>query len=277
MKVRSESPAATHLIERQMLLSRVREQATHRREITNPETPYRFITIARDVGSMGDTVAAGLAQHLGWHVFDKEIVDFIAQDNHVREDLVRELDERSQSLIHDMVQRLLLMAEGISFGNEEYHEALLRTLAYLAARGHAIIIGRGGAYALQGGPGLHVRVIASAEKRVSRLAARWKVSPEEARRRMHEVDVQRRGYIQHHFRQNLDLPYFYDLICNTDHMTTEQAIHAVLGLMTVPRTEFRTVEVADVQTVPAGVPGVASLQEHPAIRSAGSGEPPLQF
>ncbi len=266
MKVRSESPAAAHLIERQMLLSRVREQATHRREIRNPETLYRFITIARDVGSMGDTVAAGLAQHLGWHVFDKEIVDFIAEDNHVRDDLVRELDERSQSLIHDMVQRLLLMAEGISFGNEEYHEALLRTLAYLATRGGAIIIGRGGAYALQGGPGLHVRVIASAETRVCRLAARWMVSPEEARRRMHEIDVQRRGYIQHHFRQNLDLPHFYNLICNTDHMTTEQVIHAVLGLMTAPRTEARPVDRVGVETAPAGLAGTASLQEHPAAR-----------
>lgn len=260
MKVSRGSPAAAHLIERQMLLSRMREQATDRPEISDPETAYRFITIARDVGSLGDVIAFGLAKHLDWHVFDKEIVDSIAKDSHVREDLVRELDERAQSLIHDTVQRLLLMVEGISFGNEEYHEALLRALAYLAARGRAVIIGRGGAYALRGEPGLHVRVTASEETRTRRLALRWLVSPDEARRRMHEIDSQRRGFIHHHFRKNLDEPHFYDLICNTDDMTAEQIIHSVLGLITAPKEDPCSVETAGVQTVFPSLSGGTHLE-----------------
>jgi cytidylate kinase len=180
---------------------------------------------------MGDEVASELARRLRWHVFDKEIVDFIARDTRVRQDLVRELDERSQSLIHDMVDRLLRMAEGISFGNEEYHEALLKTLAYFAACGKAVIVGRGSAYVLQGEPGFHLRIIASPERRLQRLIQQWQARPDEARRRMLQIDAERRGFIQHHFRRNVDDLRCYDAIFNTDRLSVDQILRAALGLM----------------------------------------------
>ena len=248
MNGQSESPAQTHLVERQMLLSRVREWQAARPEHIESGAPFRFITIARDVGSQGDAVAAELAQHLNWHLFDKEIVDSIAQDSHVRQNLVHELDERSQSLIHDTVQRLLFMAEGISFGNEEYHEALLRTLAYIAARGSAVIVGRGSAFALQGAPGFHVRVIASPEVRAAFLAQSLGVSPAEARRRMQLIDGQRRSFIHHHYRQNLDDPHFYDLICNTDRMSVKQIVHAIMGTMAAPKADRYPTAAADAES-----------------------------
>jgi cytidylate kinase len=174
-------------------------------------------------------------------VFDREIVDTIAQNNHVRQDLVRELDERSQSLIHDTVARLLLMASGISFGNEEYHDALLKTLALLAARGEAIIVGRGSACALQGEPGLHLRFVASPEIRISRLAQQWGVSSEAARRRMEQIDAGRRNFVHNHFRQSLDDIRFYDAVFNTDRQTAEQIADAVMGMIVLPEQAHRYV------------------------------------
>ncbi len=230
-----DSPAASHLIERQMLLSRVREQASPRGMVAEPDHSYRFITVTREIGSHGDLLAEELARHLQWQVFDKEIVNFIAEDSHVRRDLVRQLDERSQSLIHDMVERLLLMAEGISFGNEEYHKALLKALAYLAARGKAVIVGRGSAFALQGEPGLHLRIVANPETRVTRLARRWAVPADEARRRMHQIDAERKSFIQHHFRHSIDELSLYDAIFSTDRLSLEEIVHAVLAMMAAPR------------------------------------------
>lgn len=231
IKVSDHSFPATHLVERQMLLTRVREYAGLPASAPPTAGLYRFVTIARDIGARGDEVASRLADRLYWHVFDKEIVDAIARDSRVRQDLVRELDERSQSLVHDTVERLLLMAEGISFGNEEYHKALLKTLAYLAARGHAVIVGRGSAYALQGEPGLHIRITASREVRARRLAEEWQVSLEEARRRMQRVDAERRGFIHHHYRQNVDDPHGYDAIYSSDRLSVAEITAAVVGLM----------------------------------------------
>jgi cytidylate kinase len=266
MRRSPESPGASHLVERQMLLSRVRERAGPPRAETEPAALCRFVTIARDVGSLGDAVASELSRHLHWHVFDREIVDYIAQDSRVRQDLVRELDERSQSLIHDTVQRLLLMAQGISFGNQEYHEALLKTLALLAARGKAIIVGRGSAFALHGEPGLHVRIFASPAVRIQRLTQRWLTTPEEARSRMERIDAERRSFRQHHFRQNIDDLRFYDAIFDTDRLSVEQIAHAVLGMITVPEHAQHDEESVGEEGVTREIPASRLPETRHAVR-----------
>ncbi len=230
----NESHAAGHLIERQMTLSRVREQASLQRSADESRDRCRFVTLTREVGALSKEVAAELAGRLHWQVFDNEIVNFIAEDNHVRAGLVRELDERSQGLVQDTVERLLLMAEGISFGNEEYHQALLKTLAYLATRGNAVILGHGSAFALQGEPGIHLRLTATPETRIKRLAQRWQISPHEAQKRMEQIDAERRGFIQHHFRRDVDDLRFYDAIFCTDRMSVDAIARAALELVKEP-------------------------------------------
>jgi hypothetical protein len=267
MENTSESRAASHLVERQMLLSQVREKAGSHPAENEPARGHRFVTIARTVGSLGDEVAAELAARLRWHVFDREIVDTIAQNSHVRQDLVRELDERSQSLIHDTVARLLLMAAGMSFGKEDYHEALLKTLALLAARGEAIIVGRGSAFALHGEPGLHLRFAASPEVRVQRLALQWRLAPEAARRRMEQIDAERRDFVQHHFRQSHDDLGFYDAVFNTDRHTVQQIANAVMGMIHLPEQVPRFLEPASHGTAAGKLPAPHGIHSGPAART----------
>jgi len=233
-----ESYGTGHLIERRLLLSNVLKKATSEAPIVEPENRFRFVTISRDRGSNGDAIAQELAGHLGWHVFDKEIVNYIAENSHVREGLVRQLDERSQSLIQDTIQRFLGMVEGGSFGIEDYHHALIRALAYLAARGEAIIIGRGANLALRAEPhGLHIRITASPETRVARLSERWKVSASAARRRMLELDSERREFVRQHFHRDVDDDRFYDLIFNTDRTEPSHVIASILAVICLPTAE----------------------------------------
>ena len=230
-----ESYGTGHLIERQLLLSNVLKKAVNEAPIAEPENRFRFLTISRDHGSMGDAIAQELAGHLGWHVFDKEIVNYIAENSHVRESLVRQLDERSQSLIQDTIQRFLGMVEGGSFGIEDYHHALIRALAYLSARGEAIIIGRGANFAPRAERhGLHIRITASPETRVARLSERWKVSASEARRRMLALDSERRDFVRRHFHHDINDDRYYDLIYNTDQMEPDHVIASILAVISLP-------------------------------------------
>ena len=78
--IRPGEPYATaRLIERQMLLSSVRQKAVQESPTAEPARGFRFLTISRYVGSLGDPIASALASHLGWHVYDREIVDHIAK------------------------------------------------------------------------------------------------------------------------------------------------------------------------------------------------------
>ena len=222
---------AAHIVERQMLLHDELDKAIQARHAVQPNVLFRYITISRDKGSLGDAIARELAARLGWSVFDKEIVDYIAQNSHVRQHLVRQLDERAQNLVHEAIQRFLRMAEGGSFGIAEYRESLLKTLAYIATRGSAIIVGRGSNFALRNeSGGLHVRIVASSQVRAQRLCLRWHVPPEEARWRMEEMDLERRNFIRHHFKQNVDDSCAYDLSYNTDRLTPSQVVDSLLGV-----------------------------------------------
>jgi cytidylate kinase len=225
---------AAHIIERQMLLRYARDKAVRERPAEETPLRYRFITISRDKGTMGDAIAAQAAAKLGWHVFDKEIVGYIAKNSHVRQTLVSELDERGANLIQDTVGRFLHMAEGGSFGSEDYYTALLHTLRCLAVRGDAVVVGRGANFALAGEPdGFHVRIIGSTEARSKRLAVRWETTVEEARRRMSEMDSGRRSFIRQHFKQDMDNPQAYDQIYNTDRLSAEQVVSSLLAAINV--------------------------------------------
>jgi CMP/dCMP kinase len=224
-----------HLIERRLLLSNVLRKAVSESPVAGQDNRYRFLTISRDRGSLGNTIAEELAGNLGWHLFDKEIVNFISENSHVRENLVRQLDERYQSLIQDTIGRFLGMAGGTPFGALEYHESLIRTLAYLAARGDAIIMGRGGNLALRDDPhGLHVRITASRETRITRLSTRWGVSEVEARRRMVGIETERREFLRRHFQQSADDDRFYDIVFNTDHMQPDHVVASILAIISLP-------------------------------------------
>jgi cytidylate kinase len=213
-----------------MLLHEARDRAGREAAAAPSHLKYRFITVSRDTGTGGDEIARMLAARLTWHVFDKEIVDSIAENSHVRQSLVSSLDERAESLIHDMVERFLRMAEGGSFGIADYRESLVKTLSYLAVRGDAVIVGRGANFVLRHEPaGLHVRIIGSPDMRAARLVGRWNVSIAEARLRMNEVDASRRAFIRHHFKQEIDNPHGYDHVFNTDNLSPAQVVSSLLA------------------------------------------------
>lgn len=230
-----EPYAAAHMIERQMLLAQAREKAVRERPAEKTKLRYHYITLSRELGSQGDEIAREVAGPLGWSVIDREIVEYIAKDTHVRQRFVQELDERTQNLAHEAIQRFLRMADGASFGIAEYRESLQKTMAFLAARGAAIIVGRGANFALRGDQrGLHVRIVASENVRTQRLSHRWHVPPAEARWRMEEIDMERRNFIRHHFKQNIDNPGFYDVVFCTDHLTPMQVADSILGILGAP-------------------------------------------
>ncbi|HYK88368.1 MAG TPA: cytidylate kinase-like family protein [Acidobacteriota bacterium] len=229
------------LAERQMLLRTVRDRALHEISAARATNPgYRFITISRRRGSLGDAIAHDLARRLGWQVFDREIVDHIALHSNVRQTLVEQLDERAQNLIHESVQRLLNMAAGASFGAEEYRDALLKALAFVAGRGDAILVGRGANFALRSeSGGFHIRIVASPEVRIRRLMQRWQISLADARQRIDQMDSERRNFVRHHFKQDIDDFRHYDAVFNTDNLTARQVADSIMAMLsgTVPEIE----------------------------------------
>jgi cytidylate kinase len=225
-----EPNVVADLVEQQLRLWNARRLAA--REKAGEGSGFRFLTIARDEGSLGNEIAQELSRRLKWQVFDTEIVTQIAKNSHVRENLVRQLDQKSQGFLQDTISRLLRMPEEASFGTEDYRQALIGTLISLATQGSAILVGRGANFVLrEDAQGVNVRVTASPEVRAQRLRDTWKVTAEEARRRMQTDDEERRKFIRYYYRQDFDDLRFYDLVFGTDRAPVERVVCSILAFM----------------------------------------------
>ena len=226
----------THLVERQMLFHKELEKLVRKHEAVELSHPFHFITISRDVGALGGAVASALARRLQWKVYDKEIVDYIAKHNHVLSGLVNQLDEKTQNRIQDSIERLLLTFHGQGFSNDVYHISLIQALAALAGQRHCVILGHGGAFALQESAGLHVRITASYPVRIRRLSQRWKVSWEKAEKLVQKTDRERSEFIQHHFMADPNEVQYFHLVINTDSLGIDYVVSAILGVLSQKET-----------------------------------------
>lgn len=218
------------LVEKQLRMLEARRRTLDKK--TDPEPGLHFLTIAKDEGSLGNEIIEELSKQLEWHVFDEEIIHYIAQNNHVSEKLVRRLDQTSTSNMQEIIERFFKNIEVDSFSRDQYREGLLRTLIGLAKHGSAILVGRGGNFVLnKEKSGLKVRITASPEVRVRRLEERWKVSAEETQQRMRAEDEKKKKFIRHYYWHDYDDERFYDVTYNTDRIPVEDVVSSILGLL----------------------------------------------
>ena len=87
------------LIDRQLTRRRLLEAAQKARAKSPDEKPplLRAITVSRETGSGGRTLAGRLAQKLNFEFIDRQIVDRLVKDTGARERLIASLDERTRS------------------------------------------------------------------------------------------------------------------------------------------------------------------------------------
>jgi hypothetical protein len=224
------------LVEKQMRLWQVKRQIGNKNN--GAQSWFRFLTVSKDEGSLGTEIIQDLSKRLGWHIFDEEIIGYIAENNHISERMVRQLDQRSESNIQNMVERFLKTIESNSFGGDDYFESLLLTLMYLARQGSAIFVDRGANFALLNeSHGLRIRVTASREVRIGRFSERWKVSREEASQRLHDIDEEKKKFVRHYYWHEIDDTQFYDAIFNTDRTSARQVASSIFSLMIGPARE----------------------------------------
>jgi len=188
----------------------------------------RVITISRQYGAGGHSVAELIAKNLGpkWEIWDKEIVDEVAKGAKVRTALVSALDEHSLSREEEIL-RYLTNCWGIS--PETYYKHLVQVLLALGQQGDKIIIGRGSSFVLRNA--LRVRLCATEAFRIKNVRTREELSEADARSRIAQVEAERARFISTFFHRNVNDPAAYDLIVHVDRVGLEPAAAAITAAM----------------------------------------------
>jgi len=186
------------------------------------------ITISQELGSRGDQFAQHLSDRLGWELFDKQLVDFIAAHANVRKTIVERFDERTQNEIHNWVFTLL---DTHALGSDMYFKHLAIVLLSIAERGQAIVLGRGGHMILPAEHTLRLRVVSPMQQRIATLCETEHLSPRQAKSRIVQSDKEKRTFIKRFFHVEWDSSLNYDLTLNFGNLDLNAAQAIVLDAL----------------------------------------------
>jgi len=207
------------IVEQQMRQWELAREKDHPRLGGQAEIDY--ICISRELGSGGVEVAHLLAEQMGWQVYDRDILNYMAENMNVHRSLLEAVDERTKSWIEDWVLPLFSFRETKHIEQLSYYKHLTKVLLVLARMGSAIIVGRAAGHVLPRERGLNVRVTAPFELRCRRYAEEQQISLDEACRTVRASDAAQRRFVKDFAHKDIDDPEEYDLIFNTEVFTPQ--------------------------------------------------------
>ncbi len=185
------------------------------------------VTVSRDYGSMGKSVAQLLADTLEVRCCDRSILQQVARRAHVDEELVSALDEHVSKINDHWWQHLL---QKDTFSYEEYYHFLVKTILSISRTG-GVIIGRGANLILGEKKAFRVRINGSVEQCAKRIASRKQINREQSLQRVREVNTERAEYIHMLYNTDINDPSAYDLTLNSDRYDRVQMVDLILDAM----------------------------------------------
>jgi len=190
------------------------------------EAQIPVITLAMEPGSGGSLIAEKVAQRLGFHWFHRDIVQQIAKTAKIRSTVINTLEKERLSGIKDFVSSLM---EDQYIHPDTYLKHLLVVVSTIAKHGRAVIVGRGANFILPAEDIFSVRVICPLEKRIREVALAYRVSTEEAKRRVIQRESRRKAFVRRTFNADISDPIHYDLTINTGKISIDAAVETVIA------------------------------------------------
>ena len=215
------------------------------------------ITISREYGSGGRTIAAKVAEALGYEHMDKDLLVAVAQEAQVPVSEVERYDEQPEHPALRILRKFLTPGYADTLtGLSEYEwwatatvpelsnqkdkalatldeEVYVKLTAEVATRmteqEQVVLVGRGGQAVLKGRSDvLHVRVVAPTEFKMDIVKERDGLEGDAAVKKMKQMDERRRTYLNRHYGIDLTDSRLYHLTVNTGFLGMDSAADLVV-------------------------------------------------
>ena len=195
-------------------------------ESREPQRSVQYIAISREAGAGGGEIGQRLGKQLGWEVFDKNLIDHVAQRCRLERWMLDLVDETESNWVYDVLGTWM---DAKIVPHEKYFHKLRCIVLTLARRGSAVFVGRGAQFILPRDQVLAVRLIASLPYRIRQTMQREGLEEKEARQYVMELDAGRREFVARFLHRNITDPHLYDLLINTERCDTEAAVAEILA------------------------------------------------
>ena len=170
------------------------------------------ITISREAGARGSSIAKSVSESLGWQMFDQEMLGFLTQNEQAKDELLAETPPDAVDWANTEVQSLA-QSQRIVSGVDTTE--LIRLVFILAARGGTVLVGRGAGVLLPQETTLNVRIVAPLQQRVAYFAQWQRLTDAEAAKEVAKRDQARSNLLQALSANALGVQSNYDLILNS--------------------------------------------------------------
>jgi cytidylate kinase len=223
-----------------------------------------IITLARQVGSGGQSIASALVERLGYRQYGRRELRQLAQRSGLA--LPESFERFANEDAFQAAGRDPLAHLHVSYGELEFDHALrghgpspdedpepsfldgltrhrrdillslLGVVYQLAAADNAILVGAGGQLVLAETPGvLRVKIVAPVEVRIQRLAAAYGLTPTSARAAVLHADQEQRDYNRAVLGVDWEDPLMWDIVANTERLTVEEVCALIGALIEGPQ------------------------------------------
>jgi cytidylate kinase len=211
------------------------------------DLPHWSITISREVGALGSAVGAEVGRRLNCPVYDRQILDRIAEEMRRPTFTLEAVDERPVGWLEDALSSLL---SDYHVDADAYLRYLIGTVRGLGMAGRCVIVGRGATWILPPARALRLRLIGDRPDRIRNLARRLGVSEQQAVEQLDRIERERHSFARRHFKVDPDDPHHYDLILNVSRLNVGECADVI-----VPT--FHRFETREPAEAPAKPPTVA--------------------
>jgi len=202
--------------------------------------PCSVVCVSHATGSGGEEIGKRVAEQLGYLYVDEDIVASAAAQGGLEPGDIADA-ERRRSFAGRFLEAMAegggdawMLSSGVAAAMEGARPADLRalireTVELTAARGNVVIVAHAASHALEPGPGtLRVLVTASPTTREQRVGAAEGLDEAQAARLVKDSDAGRRDYLKRFYSIERESPTDYDVVVNTDLLSTDQAAEIVL-------------------------------------------------
>jgi cytidylate kinase len=192
------------------------------------------ITIARGYGSGGRTMGQMLAEELGVHYYDRELMRLASDESGINEELFGKADEQlKQSLLYRIARKEysgeLIPPDREDFvSNDNLFTYQAKVIRKLAEEESCVIVGRCADYILRDMDNVvKVYVHASLEDCVKRLEGMSSQSPKELEKKILETDKRRAAYYRYYTGRDWENAGNYDLCLNSKRLGFDKCVRIV--------------------------------------------------
>ena len=207
-------------------------------EIDPKKGCFPFVTISRQAGAGGNTLAAALEEKIqklhveplfrGWQLCGQQLCQMVAQDPKLK-DLVESLRRTEyHSHAEDIIAQLIYGGSSQDLVVKKMFH-LMRTFAL---HGKVIFVGRGATLLTRDLPlGIHVRLEAPMESRVKRMMGALNLTEKKARETVDEKDKAKAELVKTFFHKDIRDPLLYDVLWNTDRMPIDEIAKLLIEMI----------------------------------------------